>query len=142
MTWTSYRRTKSLRSVDFPEPLGPTTAQLCPGSTFKLTPFSTGLPGWYLRRTRGLEGARETRSIVCQLREMVHQEGAACDSMQRGCCVVAHPKTTFLSSMDTPMFLPEVPASTAPFLHTAPPVSQLPQNSGCPSLQVNMYRPG
>ena len=54
-TWTSYRRTSSLRSVDFPEPLGPTTAQLCPGSTFRLTPFSTGRPGWYLQRSRGTE---------------------------------------------------------------------------------------
>lgn len=54
-TWTSYSRTSSLRRVDFPEPLGPTTAQLCPGSTFRLTPFSTGLPGWYLRCSRGPE---------------------------------------------------------------------------------------
>ena len=63
-TWTSYSRTSSLRSVDFPEPLGPTTAQLCPGSTLKLTPFSTGLPGWYLRRSRRLHNAWETRSVL------------------------------------------------------------------------------
>ncbi len=31
---------------------------------------------------------------------------------------IAHPNSTFLSSIDTPMFLPEVLASMAPFLHS------------------------
>lgn len=52
LTWTSYRRTSSRSSVDLPEPLGPTTAQLCPGSTFRLTALSTGLLGWYLCQHR------------------------------------------------------------------------------------------
>ena len=52
LTWTSYKRTSSLSNVDLPEPLGPTTAQLCPGSTFRLTPFSTGRFGWYLQHNR------------------------------------------------------------------------------------------
>ena len=104
--------------MDFPEPLGPTTAQLCPGSTFRLTPFSTGRPGWYLQRSRGLRCSSTICSEAwCTCADLVLQTDTARDKAQPGQDVAAYPNSTFLSSMDTPTFLPEVLASMAPFLH-------------------------
>lgn len=48
---TSYRRTSSLRMVDLPLPLGPTSATLCPGSTLKFTPATTSLSPVYPKCT-------------------------------------------------------------------------------------------
>ncbi len=39
---TSYTRGTSIAVVDLPAPDGPTSATICPGSTVKLTPRSTG----------------------------------------------------------------------------------------------------
>ncbi len=91
-TCASYSRTSRRSSVDLPEPLGPTIAQLCPASTVRSTPLSTGLPGWYLRMPAG-------KSFTCHA--LAH---ILLTDLWLG--IRAHPNVTFESSTRSP--LPEL----------------------------------